>query len=60
MKNNSNRKLLAGCLMALAVSIGYSGLLIPGLLVGFLATFIAGVEDFKIFGKEEESNGEES
>ena len=59
MKNNANRKVLIGCLIMLAVAIGYSGLLIVGLLVGMLATIIATVEDFTVLGKDEESNGEE-
>ena len=60
MKDKANRKVLAACMVALAVAIGYSGLLIVGLLLGMLAVFVGTVEDFKIFGKEEESNGEES
>ena len=59
MKNNANRKVVIGCLIMLAVAIGYSGLLIVGLLVGMLATIIATVEDFTVLGKDEESNGEE-
>ena len=54
-KKLMTRKVLIGSLIGLGVVIAYCGLLIPGLMAGGLAWFVAIADDYNVVGDEEES-----
>lgn len=59
MDNKKLRKILAGVLMALAVTIAVMDFHFAGLLVAVLAWIVACVDDFRIWSNSEEDEEEE-